>query len=129
MNLATDKRDRLLADIADLKIKLKDHFEILEFNWLRSNPAESTPADVFRVDIRECVNVADGMIAICDYPSLGLGYEMGTAIEDCGIPVLAVAHKNSIVSKLIIGIDHKDFKFIRYTTFDEVAEAALKFLC
>ena len=38
------------------------------------------------------------MLAICDYPSLGLGYEIATAVERQGIPVLAMAHKDSVIS-------------------------------
>jgi hypothetical protein len=60
------------------------------------------------------------MIAVCDYASNGLGYEMATMIEKHGKPVLAVAHKNAVVSRLILGIDSSCFEFVRYDNLDEV---------
>ncbi len=121
INLPSDKRDVLLRNISDLKIKLANSFEVLEFLWVKvSDPSKTTPKDVYETDIINCVGNADCMLAICDYPSLGLGYEMATAIEKHGIPVLAVAHKDSFVSKLIIGINHKDFEFYLYDSFDDV---------
>lgn len=127
-NLSSDDRAHLLEDISKLKEKIKDSFEILEFLWVRMDPAKATPEEVYKVDIEECVMVADCMLAICDYPSLGLGYEMATAIEKRGIPVLAVAHKDSKVSKLIAGVSHKNFEFIRYDSFDEVAQKVIQLL-
>ncbi len=117
MNLPEDKRSVLLKNISELKAKLKTSFEVLEFLW---GPGNNTPKDVYQNDIINCVGNADCMLAICDYPSLGLGYEMATAVEKHGIPVLAVAHKDSLVSKLIIGIDHKGFEFYRYNSFNDV---------
>ncbi|MEK7463665.1 MAG: hypothetical protein AAB610_00890 [Patescibacteria group bacterium] len=127
-SLSLEDRTNLLENISKLKEKIKDSFEILEFFWVRMDPSKATPEEVYRVDIEECVMVADCMLAICDYPSLGLGYEMATAIEKRGIPVLAVAHKNSMVSKLITGVNHKNFKFVRYDSFDEVFQKVIQLL-
>jgi hypothetical protein len=127
-NITDAERDILLKNISGLKNKLKDHFEIMEFLWVRSDPATATPEEVYRVDIKECVMEADCMLAICDYASLGLGYEMGTAVEKCEIPLLAVAHKDSKVSKLIRGHNRKDVNFYYYDSFDEIFEKTVKLL-
>ena len=127
-NISNLERDLLLKNISDLKEKLREHFEVLEFLWVKSDPVKATPKQVYRVDIKNCVKDADCMLAICDYASLGLGYEMATAIEKYEIPVLAVAHKDSKVSKLIRGIDKKNFTFYYYNSFDEVLEKALEIL-
>ena len=71
---------------------------------------------------------ADCMLAICDYYGLGLGYEIATAVEKQGIPVLAMAHKDAAVSRLIRGINRKNFHFIYYDSFDEIIEKTLKTL-
>ena len=127
-NITDAERNILLSNISNLKNKLKNHFEIMEFLWVRSDPKLATPQQVYEVDIKDCVSKADCMLAICDYASLGLGYEIGTAVEKCGLPVLAVAHKNSLVSKLIRGVDHKDFNFYYYDSFDEIFEKTIKIL-
>lgn len=54
------------------------------------------------------------MISVCDQVSLGLGYEMGTVTERHGKPHLALAHHDSLVTDMILGIDHPSFKMHRY---------------
>ncbi|MBP6060710.1 MAG: hypothetical protein KA515_01745 [Candidatus Pacebacteria bacterium] len=117
-----------LKMLADLKIGLKDHFEILEFKGVTGLAEDATPPEVYIWDINNCVKRADCMLAICDHPSLGLGYEIATAVEKQGIPVLALAHKDALVTKLIRGIDHKDFQFIYYSSVDEIISQTIKTL-
>ncbi|MBI3888248.1 hypothetical protein HY311_00435 [Candidatus Nomurabacteria bacterium] len=119
-----EKKDFFWGMIKDIKKELSKSFEILEFKGL----GDHTPQEVYDFDIRECVMKADFMLAICDYPSLGLGYEIATSVEKLGIPVLAVAHKDSVVAKLIRGIDHKNFHFIYYNSVDEIIEKTLEIL-
>jgi hypothetical protein len=127
-NLSSEKRDELLKNISSLRERLEDKFEVLEFLWVKMDPSKATPDEVYRVDIDECVKSADCMLALCDYPSTGLGYEMATALEKCGIPVLAVAQKDSVVTKLVRGINKPNFNFQYYDSFDEVGDMVLKFL-
>lgn len=82
------------------------------FNFL--GLVKGGPTDVYRVDIHECVGSADFFVAVCDHPAIGLGYEMGTAIEKRGIPALALTHVDSKVSRLVLGIDHPHYRFERY---------------
>ena len=39
----------------------------------------------------------DVFIAISDFPAIGLGYELGVAVEKLQKPTLALAHKDDIV--------------------------------
>ena len=130
-NVPKDKQDFLLM-IPEIKEKLKNDFEILEFRSsvhdFINNTHTFSPKEIYEFDIKDSVMNADVMLAICDYPSLGLGYEMATAIEKRGIPVLALAHENSSVSKLILGINHPNFHFIRYKTTEEIVQKAQEIL-
>lgn len=127
-NLPADKRDALLAMIAQIKKELSKHFELLEFKGVSdlggAHPLSAQ--EVYNYDIKECVMKTDCMLAIVDYPTLGTGYEIGTAVEKQGIPVLAVAHKDSIVSRVITGVDHENFSFMRYNSVDEIIEKTLQ---
>ena len=60
-------------------------------------------------------------LEIWDYQLIGFGYELGVAIEKLGKRVLAVAHKDSKITRLILGIDHLRFEFCRYEELDDVA--------
>lgn len=100
--------------------------EILEFKTaINPNASEK---EVYEYDIKDCVEVADIMLALCDHPSTGLGYEMATAIEKRGIPVLAVAHTSSEVTKLLRGISHPKFTFARYEKIEDVPKLFEDFL-
>lgn len=127
-NLPADKKDKFLEMIKDIKKELSKSFEILEFLGIDDigTTKPYTPREIYDYDIRKCVMKADYMLAICDYPSLGTGYEMGVAVEKRGMPVLAVAHKDAIVGRLIKGIDHKNFNFLYYNSIDEIIKKTLE---
>ena len=85
--------------------KLKDALrqeghEILDFLWVLDK--KPSPKAVFEWDILNCVKNCDGMVAICDHPSLGLGYELAEAAH-LGKPILALAQKEVRISNLILG--------------------------
>lgn len=128
--LPPDKKEVFLQMITEIKKELSKSFEILEFLGIGDigSARPYTPKEIYDYDIKKCVMKADCMLAFCDYPSLGLGYEMGTAIEKQGIPVLAVAHKDSIVGRIIVGIDHKNFNFEYYDNTQDIIEKTLEFL-
>lgn len=123
-NLSPENKVTFLKQIADLKDSLRDHFEVLDFVGDSSAPIEV----IYTHDIHNCVGQADCMLAICDHPSTGLGYELGTALEKHDIPVLAVAHKDSSVTRLVQGITGRKFKFARYEDFREVAALTIEAL-
>lgn len=126
-NLTPEKRPEFLGMLATIKEKLQDHFEIIEFLG-KTDVIDAPPLEVYNFDIKDCVMQVDCMLAICDFPSLGTGYELATAVEVRGIPVLAVAHKDSIVSRLVRGIDHKNYQFYYYDTVDDIINKTLETL-
>ena len=105
--------------VEDLKDTLRNFCQVLDFMSIEKIPRR-TPEDIYVHDIRWCVEKADLMVAICDQPSTGLGYEMATQIEMRGKPVLAVAQTDSLVSDLILGINKTCFEFRRYKNLAEV---------
>lgn len=96
--------------VEELKRLLAARCEVLEF----LGTVKGTPRDVYRQDIQEHTSTCDMLLAICDYPAIGLGYELAYAVEKRGIPVLAVAHKDAKVSRLVLGIDRLGYTFARY---------------
>ncbi len=108
----TDAPPDFLESVERLRgtLERQTKFEILKF----LGTATGTPKDVYKRDIKECVETCDVMLAVCDYGATGLGYEMATAIEARNISVLAVAGRARRVSRLIEGIQHPLFSFRRY---------------
>lgn len=126
--LPTDEEKDFLQMLAKIKLGLAENFEIVEFLGKTGLADDATPLEVYVHDIKKSVMEADCMLAICDHPSLGLGYEIATAVEKQGIPVLAVAHKEQLVSKLIRGIDHPNFLFYFYDSPEEIITKTLEIL-
>ena len=95
-----------------LKDVLRDDYEVFDFVGLTDGTAE----DVYRWDIERCVADCDIFIAICDYPSIGLGWELNEAIR-LGKPTLGVAHEESPVTRLVLGAAEvkSNFVFERYS--------------
>lgn len=85
--------------------------EVLDFLDLTGG----TPKDVYEWDIGHCVRDCDAFIAVCDYASIGLGFEVNEAVR-LGKPTLAVAHINARVTRLILGAAEVEpnMRFVRY---------------
>lgn len=104
------------AAVEALKTNLRDTYEVLDFVGLE----KGTPTDVYHWDIQHCVSACDLLVGICDYPAIGLGYEMSVATEALHKPVLAVAQTNTQVSRLLLGIDAPGYSFVRYSQLQDV---------
>lgn len=127
LGFSDSERKKFLEQVTRVKAVLRAKgFEVLEFIGWGDHPA----SEVYEHDIVNCVSTCDAILAICDHPSTGLGYELATAIEKRGIPVLAVAHQDAHVSKVVLGISKPNFRFERYTDFEKeiplLAERYLK---
>lgn len=105
-----------LNQALELRGRLRKKYEILEFLGTEMGSC----ADVYLHDIHTCVANCDLLLGVCDLPSLGLGYELATAIEKLNKPALVVAHNDARVSRLIEGIQHPKFTFQRYASLDEI---------
>jgi len=55
----------------------------------------------------------------CTHTSTGLGYELGTALA-MNKPILAVAHKDAKVTRLVLGVTHRKYTFRRYDEMEDV---------
>jgi nucleoside 2-deoxyribosyltransferase len=110
----THASPEFIEKINELKENLKGKYEILEFIGL----VNGTAKDVFEWD-SNCVKSSDLFIAICDYPSIGLGIEIGIAIEN-NKNTIAVAHKDAKVTRMVQGAESESFTFIRYENLADV---------
>lgn len=104
-----------LEKIDELKNNIRKEYEVLDFVGLE----KGTPQEVYEHDIK-CVLMADMVVSICDYPAIGLGYEISLALEKYSKPTLALVHKDSKLSSLVEGINHPMFALKRYDSFDEI---------
>ncbi len=122
----TESGAKLNIKVNKLKQDLRNKgFEVVEFIGY---PPKGTPREVYVHDIKDCMYKADAMLAICDHPSTGMGYELGVAVEKQGMPVYATAHIDSKVSNLILGIDHPKYLFERYKNLEDVPKRFIDFL-
>lgn len=102
--------DEFKKSVELFKKKLGTIVNVLDFK----GEIIGTAREVYLWDIHECVYKCDFMVAICDLPSTGLGYEMATQIEKREKPLLAIAQKESVITRLILDTGHPQFTFRRY---------------
>jgi hypothetical protein len=108
--------------VENLKDSLRSQYEVFDFLGLK----KGTVRDVYNWDIKHCVANCDLFVAMCDYASLGLGYELATAVEAHKKPVLALAHQDAEVTRLVQGIDSPLFSFERYEDLSEIKDLVNK---
>ncbi len=107
-----------ITSVEELKKRLSRTYEVFDFVGLTNGTARQ----VYQWDIHRCLATCDLFVAICDHASIGLGYELGAALEAFGKPVLAVAHKSTNTSRLVQGIDKPHFSFKRYENLSDIDE-------
>ena len=103
-------------EIENIKNILRKEYEVMDFVGL----VAGTPHDVYQWDIHRCVATCDVFIAICDFPAIGLGYELGVAIEKLHKPTLALAREDAKISRLMLGIEEPHYRFTRYKTTEDI---------
>jgi hypothetical protein len=121
----TQAPEEFKAFILEFKSRLREEGnEVMEFLGL----VKGTPADVYEQDIMKCVSACDILIAVADYPAIGLGYEMAVAIEKLKIPALALARRGASVTRLINGIPHEKYAYKEYSDMDEMVNIASEYI-
>ena len=110
----TQAPEEFKTEMVKLRELLKTEHEVLEFKGL----VAGTPEDVYHHDV-QCVKDCDLLLAEVSYPAIGLGFEIATALQ-INKKVLAVAKQDAKVSRLVLGIQNSDFKFIRYYLIQEI---------
>lgn len=102
------------------KVALGKNWEVMQFLGLTNGTAE----DVYEQDIVRNVGGCDAFVGICDHPSIGLGWELSTATT-LGKPTLALAHKDTKLTRLILGAPafNPTMRVIRYEDMIEEVPA------
>ncbi len=98
------------------RLEQESGFEILRFVDLSGS--QPSDVDIFRWDMAQ-IEACDGVLAICDEPSFGLGFEVSVALS-LGKPVLMVAEENRYISAFPQGIDWPGATFLRYRSWDHL---------
>jgi hypothetical protein len=105
------------ASVEAFKDRLRaEGYEVFDFLGL----VEGTIADVYKWDIGHCIGDCDIFLAICDLPSIGLGYELCEAVR-LKKPVLAVAHKDTKVTRLLLGAAEVEPN-LHFERYDELTD-------
>ncbi|MEI6022388.1 MAG: hypothetical protein WCQ32_00915 [bacterium] len=90
--------------IEELKTVLRKHedVELLDFIDGSVEPKNglSIESQIYFHDIHNCVERADLLITDVTYPSIGLGWELGAAVERCGTPTIMCVQGNTLLSRL-----------------------------
>lgn len=121
----THATPEFIAFVEALKRDLRDTFDVLDFVGLIAG----TERDVYKWDVEHCVGTCHLFLAICDEASSGLGYELAIAVRERGIPTLMVAHKDTKVTRLILGAAacHDNVTFKRYQDPEEIKPMLISF--
>jgi nucleoside 2-deoxyribosyltransferase len=98
--------------VETLKKDLRDKgYEVFDFVGL----VNGTAKEVYEWDIQHCVGECDAFVAICDEPSIGLGWELAVA-QQLNKPILALAHTEAKVTRMLLGAAEVEpnLRFERY---------------
>ena len=121
----TGAPEAFVREVEKLKDDLRrDGHEVFDFLGL----VAGTPKDVFEYDIRHCIADCDRFIALCDLPSTGLGCEIIAALFIYGKPTLALAQKNAIVTRLVVGIQSPIYRYQLWDTSRNRLQQVREFL-
>jgi nucleoside 2-deoxyribosyltransferase len=114
----TDAPAGFRNEVENLKENLGQDWHVLKFLGL----VDGTASDVYRKDIGN-VEQCEAFLAICDFPSTGLGMEIGRATE-LGKSTLLTAHAGSKVTRMVLGVAElaPSFAFEPYETMAELPE-------
>lgn len=113
----TQAPESFKASVEQFKTGLRENgYEVFDFVGLVNGSEE----DVYNWDIGHCVQDCDALVAVCDEPSIGLGWEMAVAVK-LGKPVLALAHHEAKVTRLVLGAAavEGNLDFVRYEDLQE----------
>jgi hypothetical protein len=109
----THAPDDYKKDIEKLKSYLKKDHEILEFIGL----TKGTPQDVYEWDTK-CVKTCDLFVGECSMPSIGLGAELGIALE-IGKPTIVLVREDAKVTRYVLGVTKPNYWLYKYKTIEE----------
>lgn len=88
--------------------------EVLSEHIFTDKKETLSDPEIFSRDIA-WIEDAEYLVADVTLPSLGVGYEIGYALNDCGIPVLCIAEDGTRVSAMITGNPLCEVVYYPYT--------------
>jgi hypothetical protein len=108
----THAPEEFKAEVENFKDLLRtiENVEVLCFLGV----TDGTFRDVYVHDIKNCVRKCDLLIAIFDYPSTGLGWEVATQVEDRRKPAIGLGQTMSHITRLVLDPDNPHYQFHRY---------------
>lgn len=116
--------EHFVKAVEELKTQLRSEgFYVYDFVGV----VKGTARDVYNWDIMHCVYSCDVFVAVCDQPSIGLGWELAEATH-FKKPVLAVAHADTRVTRMIQGAAEMEpnVTFERYTELSDIIPSIKK---
>lgn len=106
--------------IFDLKRSIESiSFEVLHFGW-QEHTGPAKDKNVYDIDVSNVDN-ADYFVAICDYPSIGLGIEIERAFTS-KTPTVAFVKKGKYLSQIVPNglSSHKMTEPTEYETKEDI---------
>lgn len=115
----THAPEEFILAVEEVKQRLAFDWQIMRFIGLDAG----TDANVYNQDIDFNIRNCDAFLAIADYPSSGLGWELGVA-DERSTPTLIIAREGLKVSRLLTGAAdaRPHINFARYNTVDDIPE-------
>jgi len=103
----------------------KEDFDVLDFAWINGAPNDSVD-NIYEYDMRN-VSDCDVLVALVDFPSLGLGMELERAYQESK-NILAFAHQGKRISRMIVDLlrHYTDTPLLAYAHMDDIPEMVTK---
>lgn len=119
-------RPEHLMMVESLKAELRSKgYLVIDFlSAIKDNPV---PEDVYSYDIK-CLDEADCILALCDYPGTGLGYEICYSVLLRKIPTFVAVSDETNLSKLLRGINLPNYKYVVFSKTSDLLEKFDKFV-
>ena len=122
-DVPAEHKERFKADIARLKGILRaDDYEILEFFGLSGGYGKESCHEVVAKDLGN-VFECDLFVAVCEFPSIGLGIELGFAAEK-GKPRIIAMPFGKKVTRMAKGLDFVESNQTYYE-YDDICRLRL----
>lgn len=125
-HVPADKKESFTSLLNETKQELKNFgFTVLDFlSAIKKDPQER---EVYEFDIA-CLQKADCVLALGDYPGTGLGYELSYTTELRKIPTFVGVTDPNNISKLLRGVSHTHYKLSVFNTPQELVSEFASFV-
>ncbi len=96
-------------------------WQLVQPNW---------PSEQLYLHDKHCAKECMAMLVVCDERSTGMGMETAFGIDCVGKPILFAAHRDSLVTPMILGASkvEPNCRMVRYDSLEEVPDLFDDFL-